>query len=123
MLCCLYHTIESGMLSPVLGAKPLVKHDNVNDSRNHTISECPTIGNAAEEEIVQRLTIPEAATRWARDVVNESWIEVHPLVTIVPEASFPLKMWPTHRYIAASRELLQEFGRKSTAASRQAGQL
>jgi len=74
------------------------------------ISECPTIGIVAEEEIVQRLTIPEDASRWARDVVNESWLEGHLLVAIAPGASFPHKMWPTDRYIAASRELHQEYG-------------
>jgi hypothetical protein len=74
------------------------------------ICECPMIGAVTEEEIVQRVTFPEAASRWARDVVNESWLKGHPLVAIAPGASFPHKMWPTDRYIAASRELLQEYG-------------
>jgi ADP-heptose:LPS heptosyltransferase len=74
------------------------------------ISECPMIGTVAEEEIVQRLTIPEDALRWARDVVNKSWLESRPLVAIAPGASFPHKMWPTDRYIAISRELHQEYG-------------
>jgi len=74
------------------------------------ISECSMIGTVAEEEIVQRLTIPENALQWARDVVNESWPDGHPLVAIAPGASFPHKMWPIDRYIAVSRELLQEYG-------------
>jgi len=68
------------------------------------------IGTVVEEEIVQSLTIPEDALRWARDVVNESWLEGHPLVAIAPGASFPHKMWPTDRYIAASRKLNLEYG-------------
>jgi ADP-heptose:LPS heptosyltransferase len=74
------------------------------------INECPAIGSVAEEEIVQRLTIPEDALRWARDVVTESWLEDHLLIAIAPGASFPHKMWSIDRYIAVSRELLQEYG-------------
>ena len=76
----------------------------------HAIGECPTIGAVAEEEIVQRLTIPEAASRWAHEVVNESWLDGSPLVAIAPGASFPHKMWPIERYISASQKLHQEYG-------------
>jgi ADP-heptose:LPS heptosyltransferase len=74
------------------------------------ISECPAIGTVAEEEIVQRLTIPKNALRWARDVVNESWLEGHPLVAIAPGASFPHKMWPTERFVTVSEVLHEEYG-------------
>jgi ADP-heptose:LPS heptosyltransferase len=74
------------------------------------IGECPTIGTVTEEEIVQRLTIPEAASQWAREVVDESWLDGRPLVAIAPGASFPHKMWPIERFVAASQELHQEYG-------------
>lgn len=74
------------------------------------ICECPAIGTVAEEEIVQCLTIPVDALRWAHDMVSASWLEGRPLVAIAPGASFPHKMWPTERFVAVSRLLHQEYG-------------
>lgn len=75
----------------------------------HAIGECPAIGTVAEDETVQSLAVPEAATRWAHEVVNDSWLDGCPLVAIAPGASFPHKMWPIERYISVSRLLHQEY--------------
>jgi len=74
------------------------------------IAECPTIGTIARSEIVQSLAVPESASQWARNLVEESWIEGQPLVAIAPGASFEHKTWPPVRFIAVCEKLLQEYG-------------
>lgn len=73
------------------------------------ISECPDLRPVAESEIVLNVAVPQAATLWARKVIEESCFSDSPLVAIGPGATYPHKIWPTDRYIEVCRELRRKY--------------
>jgi ADP-heptose:LPS heptosyltransferase len=70
------------------------------------VSECAAIGEVAESEMIQELTIPGPAMHWARNMLQRSGFTDCMVVAVSPGATFIHKVWPTDRYVRLCRELL-----------------
>ena len=74
------------------------------------IAECPAIGSIAESDIVLSAEVPQGATTWAHQVLEEAGFLGGPLVAIGPGATFSHKLWPTDRYVEVCHELRRRYG-------------
>lgn len=75
------------------------------------VAECAAIGPVEDRDIVQRITVPEAAILWAREILEKAGLaDGDPLVAIAPGAIWPHKVWPIERYIEACFQLRAQYG-------------